>query len=100
MYPYEESDGRGEGVLTGGSACLIFWPWCGRLFGGGLLLELRALIRGNTVSNLMFEERAKPSCKKTAMREIRTMFLSVLIISPRFASARANYSRRLLFTDL
>lgn len=70
------------------------------LIRGTALIRAWALIRGNTVSNLMFEERAKPSCKKTAMREIRTMFLSLLIISPRFASARANYSRRLLFTDL
>ena len=70
------------------------------LIRGRALVRAWALIRGNTVSNLMFEERAKPSCKKTAMRKIWTMFLSLLIISPRFASARANYSRRLLLTDL
>lgn len=70
------------------------------LIRGRVLVRAWALIRGNTVSNLMFEERAKPSCKKTAMKEIWTMFLSLLIISPRFASARANYSRRLLLTDL
>lgn len=70
------------------------------LIRGRALVRAWALIRGNTVSNLMFEERAKPSCKKTAMKEIWTVFLSLLIISPRFASARANYSRRLLLTDL
>ena len=44
------------------------------------LIRAWALIRGNTVSNLMFEERAKPSCKKKAMREIRTMILSLFSI--------------------
>ena len=46
LYPYipmKKVMGEGRGVLTGGSACLIFWPWFGRLFGGGFLLELGRL---------------------------------------------------------
>ena len=37
------------------------------LIRGRVLIRTWALIRGNTVSYLMFEERAKPSCKKTAI---------------------------------
>lgn len=69
----KESDGEGRG----------------RIFEGGLLLDLGDSFKGIRLIYLMFEERAKP------MREMRTIFLS--LISPRFASARVNYFGKLLF---
>ena len=63
----KESDGEGRG----------------RIFEGGLLLDLGDSFEGIRLIYLMFEERAKP------MREMRTIFLS--LVSPRFASARVNY---------
>ena len=70
----KESDGEGRG----------------RIFEGGLLLDLGDSFEEIRLIYLMFEEREKP------MREMRTIFLS--LISPRFPSARVNYSGKLLFT--
>ena len=67
IYPYEESDGRGERGAHWRKRMFDILALVWALIRGRVLIRTWALIRGNTVSNLMFEERQKPSCKKTAI---------------------------------